>query len=85
MQISNTVTIVLINKNQHQLGMAIIQDMPNDTDIGLLSLDISWVVISFLTNKEERVFLDNCETQNISIHEIIKVRDVVEGLSLIHI
>ena len=72
---------MIIDKNQQQLGLAIIQDMPTDPDIGLLSGSRSWVVISFLTNKEERVFLENCETQNISIHKIIKVRDAVESYS----
>ena len=81
MQIGNTVAIVLIDNNQQQLGITIIRDMPKGTDICLLSKNISWVVISFLSFKEDRVFVEHCKKRNISIHKIIKVQDVIERYS----
>lgn len=72
---------MLTDKTQQQLGITIIRDIPTEPDIRLLSMDTSWVVISFLSNSDTRVFLEHCKTQNISIHKLIKVQDVVEKYS----
>ena len=72
---------MLINNNQKQLGMTIIQDIPTDPDIALLSGEISWVVISFLSNKQDQEFLARCKTRNVSVHDVIKVHDAVENYS----
>ena len=72
---------MLIEKNQQQLGITIIRDTPTRPDIELLSMNISWVVISFLSNSDDRMFLKHCKAQNVSIHKIIKVQEVIEKYS----
>ena len=73
---------MLIDKKQQQLGITIIRDMPTEPDIQLLSTDMSWVVISFLSNSDDRALLEHCKEKNVSIHKVIKVQQIVEKYSL---
>lgn len=69
-------------EKQGLYGIAIIQDFPTDDDLRLMSGDISWVVISFLTQQDDDVLLKLCESHNISISKITKTRDIIDQFAV---
>ena len=71
-----------IDKTQQKFGIAIIHDIPSDEELHLISSDVTWEAISFLTQDDEKQLHERCKYKNITISKITRIRDILEKFGL---